>query len=93
MTEESHASDVRRAVFAFLRAKGPIPGSTEAEQLAYPYLEQGLLDSLGVVEMVTEFEGTFGIQFTLDDLQGLEFRTVGGLIGIIERLRTEQQAV
>jgi acyl carrier protein len=81
--------DVKGTVLTFLSSKNHIPGDTEAEELACDYLAAGVLDSMGIVEMVTEFEDIFGIRFSPEDMQSDEFRTVGGLIGIVERRRTE----
>jgi acyl carrier protein len=40
--------------------------------------------------MVVGFEKIFGIRFSPENMQSLEFRTIGGLIGIIDNLRKEQ---
>lgn len=80
--------DVKETVLAFLASKNEIPGDTAAEQLDCDYLAAGVLDSMGIVEMVTDFEDTFLIRFTPEDMQSGEFRTVGGLIGLIEQRRT-----
>lgn len=82
--------DVREVVFTFLRLKGKIPGNTEEEQLAYPYLDKKLIDSLGVVEMVLTFEEKFDIHLEPEHMQSREFRTIGGLIALIERLIKEK---
>jgi acyl carrier protein len=83
-------NDVRQSVLAVMRARGEIPGGTEEEQLAYWYLDEGLVDSMGFVELVLELEERFGIRFAPDDMQAAEFRTVGGVIGTVERLVAEE---
>lgn len=87
MSEDNKADSPKDAVFAFFRSKGRIPGKDEAEQRGFDYLDGALLDSFGIVEMVTEFEARFGIKFSTDDLQSPAFRKIGGLIDIIDRLR------
>jgi acyl carrier protein len=83
-------SNVKEKVLAFLRSKGEIPGQTEEEQLAFEYIDNKLIDSLGIVIMVLTFEEEFGIFFEPEDMQSMEFRTIGGLISLIERLIKEK---
>lgn len=79
--------DTSEGVLSFFQQKGGIPGGTREEQLSYHYLDEGIVDSMGIVEMVMAFEKGFGIHFSSSDMQSWEFRTVGGLIDLIERLR------
>lgn len=81
--------DVGRRVFEIMGARGEIPGEHEQERLGYWYLDQGLVDSMGFVELVLELESEFGIRFEADDMQAEDFRTVGGVIDTIERLRAQ----
>ena len=76
-------------MFAFFRSKETIPGKEEAEHLLCAYLEEKLIDSMGIVEMITEFEEQWGIYFEPRHMQSAEFRTIGGLIGLIENLIQE----
>ena len=79
--------NVKEKVFCFLNAKGEIPGATEEEKLKCDYLELGIIDSLGIVEMIAEFEQEFGIHFESDHLSAQDFRIVGGLINLIEQMK------
>ena len=81
--------DVKQVVFAYLESKNKIPGSSETEKLGCYYLDSGVIDSLGIIEMITTFEEKFQIQFSSDDMQSTDFRTIGGLINLIERLRAQ----
>lgn len=92
MTDSTEGATTRDAVFAFFRTKGQVGGTTESERLAFDYIDGALLDSFGIVEMVTEFESQFGIAFSTEDLQSPRFRTIGGLIDIIEHRRAEAAA-
>jgi acyl carrier protein len=64
-------------------AKQPLP--TGADGLKVHYLDEGLIDSFGIVTLITEIESGLGINLTAEDMQSYEFLTVGGLIGIIDR--------
>lgn len=65
-------------------AKSPLPSGKDA--LSVQYLNDGLIDSFGIVTMITRFESELGVSFSAEDMQSKEFQTVGGLIGILERL-------
>ena len=78
--------DVKQAVLAYLENIGKIPGDNEEQKLAFDYLGGGLIDSFGIIEMVTILEGELGIEFTPYDMRSEQFRTVGGLIDIAESL-------
>lgn len=77
--------DVKEAVLSFIDSNNRVPGNTEEERLSCSYLDTGIIDSMGIVLMITEFEERFGILFDAEELQSHEFQTIGGLIGIIER--------
>jgi acyl carrier protein len=79
--------DVRDTVLRFFGERAPLPGETVDEQLAVAYLDEGLVDSIAIVELVVELETTYGFRFAPADLQAPEFRTIGGLVATVERLR------
>lgn len=70
-------------------AKSPLP-QDEGALLASFYLDVGIIDSLGIVMMIGEIEDKLGVTFSSEDMQSYEFQTVGGLIGIVERLVAEK---
>jgi acyl carrier protein len=76
-------------VLDFMTRNGrkPLPAG-EAEILACPYLDFGIIDSLGIINMVSEFESKLAIQFSAEDMQSYEFQTIGGLIALIDRIRS-----
>jgi acyl carrier protein len=79
--------DVKSEVLSFFRMKGDFAALSETDQLRCRYLEGDVLDSLGIVEMVSEFERRFAIQFSMDDLQSEEFQTPAGVIALVVRLK------
>lgn len=74
-------------VFKFFDEKGGIPGNGLQEKLACHYLDIKIIDSMGIIEMVSLFEDKFKIRFEAEHLQSNEFQTIGGLITLVERLR------
>ena len=51
-------------------------------------LQTGLLDSLGVVEILAILEQQFGLVIALDDLELDHFRSVASIAAFIERRQT-----
>jgi hypothetical protein len=84
-------STVSDFVMNYFESKGTIPGNTPGEKLKCAYLDSGLLDSMQLVEMIVEFEKEFGIRFSSDHMQSPQFRTIGGLISLVEELRGESK--
>ena len=79
-------ADPRTAVLEYLGSKGSIPGATPEEKLGYRYLDSGHIDSFGLIEMISHLEQTLGVRFEPKHMQSEEFRIVGGLIGILQKL-------
>ncbi len=48
------------------------------------YVEEGYMDSLGLLRFIGELEDEFSIEFTDDELFSSSFRVVGELISLIE---------
>ena len=80
------SDNAREAVLEFFNCRGGIPGGTEDEKLACRYLDVGLLDSLGLVDMILEIEEKCGFRFEAEQMQSPEFRTIGGVIEISQNL-------
>ncbi len=77
--------DVRKAVLEYFESVGSIPGNSEEEKLHCYYLDEKVIDSMGIVAMILEFEGKFGITFQTEEMQSEEFTRIGSLIAMIER--------
>ena len=75
-----------QTVLDYIQTRGVIPGSTMEEKLACAYLDEKIIDSMGIIELVSFFEEKYGIRFDAHDLQCPEFLTINGLISIIEKL-------
>ncbi len=81
--------NVTQIVLDYFASKGGLPGATEAEKLASSYLDAKIIDSMGIIEMISHFEDLCGIRFEADDMQSEDFQTVGGLVRVIEKLRSQ----
>ncbi len=79
-------NEVRDFVIDYFREKGLPDTNTVTELLSYNYLDKGIIDSFGIVEMIVSLEKEFGVTFPPEEMQKEEFGTVGGLIDIVESL-------
>ena len=59
---------------------------------AQNYFDRGLVDSFGVIEMISELQDHFGIHLTEDLFQDRRFATIDGLGEIIDELREGDNA-
>jgi acyl carrier protein len=78
-------NEVRSFVLTYFREKGLEAPSSDDELLAYDFIDEGFLDSLGVVELITALEDKFNIRFSAQEMRSVEFGIVGGLINLVER--------
>lgn len=48
------------------------------------YIDEGYMDSLGLIQFIGELEDEFNIEFTDEEMGSIDFRIVGKLIKLIE---------
>jgi D-alanine--poly(phosphoribitol) ligase subunit 2 len=71
-------------IISLLERHGPVPGESDNERMAYRYLDVAHIDSFGLNEFVMEIEDHFNVALSPKDTQSEEFRSVGGLVELIE---------
>ena len=59
--------------------------------LSVRYLDEGIIDSFTLVEMIATLEQRFGIKFSAGELTSQTFRTLAGVITIVEKNLAEQK--
>jgi hypothetical protein len=64
-------------------SRGKVRGSAQGA-LGIDYLQSGLLTSLEIVELVSEIEDRFGMQFSETEMQDPRFSTIGGLAELVK---------
>ena len=74
--------DVSNWIVNWFLSRGKIHCSVN-EALPIDYLQSGLLTSLEIVELVTEIEERFGIQFSEANMQDPRFSTIGGIADLV----------
>jgi len=84
--EDPMMKNEKQWLVEWFRARGPLPESTEEAARTY-YFEKGLIDSMDIVDLVTEVEKEFEVRFSEQHFQDRRFATIGGLAEIIAELR------
>ena len=79
------SKEIYDVIVELLEKKGPVPGGNEMERRDYHYLDAGHLDSFSTIKFILEVEEAFNIMLAPEDTESVEFRTVNGLINIVER--------
>jgi acyl carrier protein len=77
-------ADVADALRRFVLEHFPAARQSELADDA-PLLESGIVDSLGILELVTFVTETFGVTVSDEDLQPENFRSIHALATFIER--------
>jgi acyl carrier protein len=78
-------------IVSLLEKRGPIPGGNAQERKKYCYLDAGHVDSINMIQFILEIEEQFGIELTPEDIASEKFRTVDGLIKIVENKLNAKQ--
>ena len=85
------SNNIYSAIIALLERRGPIPGGSDQEKRNYCYLDAGHVDSINMIQFILQIEERFGISLTPEDTMSDQFRTVNGLIQIVEdKLKAER---
>lgn len=79
--------DVREWLTEYFEAHGSLNGRDVRELLDENYVSSELLDSLGVVEMLTGIEEEFGVWLDPDEMQDPRFCSINGLAELVEAAR------
>ncbi|MGI6444936.1 MAG: acyl carrier protein [Candidatus Ozemobacteraceae bacterium] len=74
-------NNVTEFICEMLEKKVPLPKDVNLDN--YRYLEKGHIDSLSLVKFIYMTEDKFDIEFSAEDTQSDEFRTIGGLVKMI----------
>ncbi len=87
MKESITTRRIYEVIVSLLEKRGPLQGNSDQEIRDYRYLDAGHVDSLNIMQFILEIEESFDISLSAEDTQSDEFRTVGGIITLVERKR------
>ena len=73
--------DIQRVILDFIEREYKLPENIDYE--SFNFMENGYVDSMGLVQFVAILEDEFDIEFSADELLSHDFKTIGGLEKII----------
>ena len=73
--------NVKEFIIDYIQREYDIPDDVDIENLNY--VEEGYIDSLGLIQFIAVIEDEFGITFTDDDLAGEDIKVVGKMAELI----------
>ncbi len=74
---------IRKTILDFVEREYKLPENVDFT--TFDLMENGYIDSMGLVQFVAILESEFNMEFTAEELLSKEFRTVAGLESIIQR--------
>lgn len=74
--------NVKDFIIEYIQREYTIPDDIDIINLNF--VEEGYVDSLGLVQFIYTLEDEFGISFSDDDLQNPDIKVVGKLIAAVE---------
>ena len=84
--DNSSADDIAELIHGFIRQRFPLASSKELTQ-ELSLLESGIVDSLGVLDLVGFIEQQFGIEAQDDDLVPENFDSIDALARFVRERR------
>lgn len=75
-------TEIREKILEFVEREYKLPEDVDYD--SFDFVENGFVDSMGLVQFVAILEDDFDIEFSADELLSDEFKTIGGLEKIIE---------
>lgn len=79
--------DPQEWLFDFFRSRGTLPAGEPGQVLHVDIFDAGLVDSFGVVELITGLETEFRAELSGEDLDDPRLRTMSGLLALIAERR------
>ena len=73
---------VKDFIIEYIQREYTIPDDIDIINLNF--VEEGYVDSMGLVQFIFTLEDEFGISFSEDELQNPDIKVVGKLIAIVE---------
>jgi acyl carrier protein len=79
---------IRTFVLALLEKKSRLPKGFDD---ASDFIKTGIVDSVGIIKFILEIESRFDIEISEADIESDEFRTVRGLVAMIDLKTTGRE--
>ena len=79
-------TDVEQWLLSFFSERKDVSGQDRDELLGSNYLENGLIDSMGIIQLVLALEKRFSVNIGNDAFQDRRFVTASGLAELVMEL-------
>ena len=79
--------NIKEFLLEYIEREYSLPEGADID--SFNYIEEGFIDSLGILGFIAEIEDNFGISFTDEELSGEEFKVIGTLANMIKRKMEE----
>lgn len=76
------SDEIRQFIIKYISKKGKLHAGINFDE--FNYIDTGYIDSMGILKFVVALEQEFDIQISDDDIMLPEFKTIGGLVCMIE---------
>ena len=76
-------SEVREYILDTLQREYSFKEGVDVDSINF--IEEGYMDSLGLIQFIAELEDEFQIEFTDEEMNSSHFRVVGELIALVEK--------
>lgn len=77
------SEEVKNFIIKYISKKGKLPQDVNLDE--FNYIDTGYIDSMGILKFVVGLEQEFDVEISDDDIMLPEFKTIGGLVKMIER--------
>jgi Phosphopantetheine attachment site. len=74
--------NVKEFIVEYIEREYSIPDGTDLD--TFNFMEEGYIDSMGLIQFIAVLEDEFGIEFSDEELSGEEIKIVGKLAKLIE---------
>jgi len=64
-----------------------LPGATKEEKMQYNFVDEGHIDSFGILQLIMTLEEKFDFRFDAEHLQSEEIRTIEGMAAAIASIK------
>jgi len=75
--------EIKKFIVNYIEKKGNLPKNVDLDN--FNYIESGYIDSMGIIKFVVELESKFNVQITDEEMISSSFKTIGGLVSLIEK--------
>ena len=78
----SNNNFVLEYVCGLIQKNGKFPAACNIAE--FNYIDTGYVDSIAIIKFILDIEAKFDIEISEEDMLSPQFRTVGGLVAIVE---------